>query len=91
MKTGGRSGGISGCHDRNRELLEIKTVRVDDNHHQEKNADLITACILPEVECTDEENILIKLIIDQIEMHFLLYHREFFPCQQPVKFEEKTP
>ena len=63
----------------NREILENKTVpglmTIITN---KKNADLITACILPEVECTDEEAILIKLIIDQIEMHFLLYHRDSF-------------
>lgn len=62
----------------NRELLENNRVpglmTIITN---KKNANLITACILPEVECSDEETILIKLIIDQIEMYFLLYHRDF--------------
>jgi hypothetical protein len=63
----------------NRELLENKAVSgMITIINNKKNADLITACILPEVECSDEETILIKLIIDQIEMHFLLYHRDFF-------------
>ena len=61
----------------NRELLENKTVSgMITIINNKKNADLITACILPEVDCSDEETILIKLIIDQIEMHFLLYHRD---------------
>jgi uncharacterized membrane protein YciS (DUF1049 family) len=64
----------------NREILENNTVPgIIKIINRKKNVDLITVCVLPEVECSEEETILIKLIIDQIEMYFLLYHKDFFP------------
>lgn len=42
------------------------------------NVDLMTVCIMPEIECSDEERILIKLILDQIETYFLLYYSNVF-------------
>jgi hypothetical protein len=58
----------------NRKIIENETaLGVKTFINDKKNIDLITVCILPEVDCSHEETILIKLIIDFAEMYFLLY------------------
>lgn len=63
----------------NREIIEDNNVpgfiKVVNN---KKNIDLMSVCIMPEIKYSDEERILIKLILEQIEMYFLLYYSNVF-------------
>jgi hypothetical protein len=43
----------------------------------QQNLDLVTVAILPTFHISEEENILITAIINQIEVHFMLYHSGF--------------
>jgi uncharacterized membrane protein YciS (DUF1049 family) len=43
----------------------------------QKNHDLMTVAILPAIHLSEEENILITAILNQIEIHFMLYHSGF--------------
>ena len=68
----------------NREIIEdrhatgLKTIR-----SSQKNLDFLTACILPTIQLSNEQNILITAITNQIEMHYMLFrsgflHQHFF-------------
>lgn len=62
----------------NREILENRPVPgMTKIITSKRNMDLMTVCILPKAECSDEEKILIQLILNWIEMYFLLYHTNF--------------
>jgi hypothetical protein len=72
----------------NREILE--------NRHpdglisigtRQKNLDLLTVCLLPTIQISEEEKILITAIANQVEMFFILYragflHQQSFNCSK---------
>jgi hypothetical protein len=47
----------------------------------QKNLDLLTVFILPAIQLSKEENILISAIVNQIEIHFMLHHSGFLKQQ----------
>ena len=62
----------------NRAILEDRNVEgLRTIASRQKNLDLLTVCILPTIQLSDEENILITAIINQIEMLFVLYRAGF--------------
>ena len=66
----------------NREILEdrhIEGLRVVGS--RQKNLDLLTVCILPRTDFSEEEIKLITAIISQIELFFLLYRSGFIHQQ----------
>jgi len=74
----------------NREILEdlhndgLKVVG-----SPKKNIDLLTVCILPKKDISEEEMVLITAIISQIELYFLLYHSDFIHQQFLIDQNEK--
>jgi hypothetical protein len=66
----------------NREILEDRHVgglrKIDSSP---KNLDLMTVCILPTTQLSEEENILITAITNQIEIFFMLYRAGFIDQQ----------
>lgn len=76
----------------NRDILDKKSISgIVQIVNSKKNVDLITVCLFSDVECTENENILIRLLINQIEMYFLLYHADFSHVQQSVLKKEGIP
>jgi hypothetical protein len=66
----------------NREILEGRHVEgLTKVNSCQKNLDLLTVCILPKTQLSEEENILITAIINQIEMFFMLYRAGFLHQQ----------
>lgn len=64
----------------NREILEGRHVDgLTKIMTHQKNVDLVTVCILPDATCSEEENILLRLITSQMGVSFILYHQEFLP------------
>jgi len=66
----------------NREILEDRHVEgLRKIGSRQKNLDLLTVCILPTIQLSEEENILITAITNQIEMLFMLYRAGFLHQQ----------
>lgn len=66
----------------NREILEDRPVEgLIKIASSQKNLDFLTVCILPVIQLSKEESILIAAITNQIEMFFLLYRAGFLPQQ----------
>ena len=66
----------------NREILEDRHVEgLRKIVSCQKNLDLLTVCILPTIQLSEEENILISAITNQIEMFFMLYRAGFLHQQ----------
>jgi hypothetical protein len=62
----------------NRAILEDRNVEgLRTIASRQKNLDLLTVCILPTIQLSDEESILVTAIISQIEMLFVLYRAGF--------------
>jgi hypothetical protein len=77
----------------NREILEDRHV---ENLRKiascQKNLDLLTVCILPRNQLSEEESILIAAITNQIEMFFILYrtgfvHQQSFIDHTDIKYQ----
>ena len=76
----------------NREILEDRHIEgVRKVGSRQNNLDLQTVCILPEIQLSEEENILITAITSQIEMFFLLYRAGFLQQQFVSDHTEKIP
>ncbi len=72
----------------NREILEDRHVgglRTIGSH--QKNLDILTVCILPTIRLSEEENLLITAITNQIEMFFLIYRAG---CLHQQSFNDPT-
>jgi len=66
----------------NREILEDRHVEgLGKINSSQKNLDFLTVCILPKIQLSEEENILITAIINLIEMFFILYRADFLHQQ----------
>jgi len=74
----------------NREILEnlhIEGLRIVGS--RQKNLDVLTVCILPKTDFSEEENILITAILSQIELLFLLYRAGFIHQQFLIDHNEQ--
>ena len=66
----------------NREILEDRHVEgLRKIGSCQKNLDFLTICILPTIELSEKQNILITAITNQIEMHLMLYRAGFLHQQ----------
>lgn len=66
----------------NREIIEDRHVEgLRTIGSRQKNLDLLTVCILPTIQLSKEENIMITAITNQIEMLFILYSTGFLHQQ----------
>ncbi|MEJ2056307.1 MAG: hypothetical protein P8X39_00540 [Desulfofustis sp.] len=66
----------------NREILEdSQSERLKVIGSRQKNLDLLTVCILPEGDFSEAEIVLIRAIITQIELFYLLYRSGFIQQQ----------
>ena len=74
-----RSGSLPSVTMGNREILEghhVDGIRMIAAH--QKNLDLLTVCILPEVHLSEEDIVLITAIVNQLEVFFMLYRTGCF-------------
>ena len=75
----GRSGSLPSVTMGNREILEghhVDGIRMIAAH--QKNLDLLTVCIFPEVNLSEEDIVLITAIVNQLEVFFMLYRTGCF-------------
>jgi hypothetical protein len=66
----------------NREILEDRYVKgLRKIGSSQKNLDLMTVCILPKIQLSEEKNILITAITNQVELFYILYRTDFIHQQ----------
>lgn len=74
----------------NREILEDRHVEgLRKIGSRQKNLDLWTVCILPTIQLSEKENILVTAITTQVEMLFILYRAGFLHQQSFIDHNEK--